>query len=350
MKTKYFVFAVLTLLFILACQTEGDDVLLEKSLDKEIPTKEPLYVDLDLPSWSFANLKNGQDLSKSTASKSENREVVLYSAEYITSGDDGELGNIVFFNNRGNKQLGADFVADSQYLNIPPEFGIYSDGTNDISYYVDENRPSEDLATSTQAIDRAMTTWDEVTCSELGIFKRPFESGVKTGVVAGDFGYGDPVHSIFGWVADVVHAGWLPAEFFDEFFGPGASNSILGVTFTFIVVIDGVPSDDDNNGKYDVWFREIYYNDAFEWTTDGSGDVYPFVDVETVALHEAGHGLSQGHFGKAFASGNFNQGKNIKVHFSPRAVMNASYSGIQTSIGETDEGGHCSNWAQWPNN
>jgi hypothetical protein len=30
-------------------------------------------------------------------------------------------------------------------------------------------------------------------------------------------------------------------------------------------------------------------------------------------------------------------------------VMNAAYSGIQTSIEKTDNAGHCSNWASWPN-
>ena len=94
----------------------------------------------------------------------------------------------------------------------------------------------------------------------------------------------------------------------------------------------------DNNGKNDVWFREIYSNDEFSWA---DGDHY---DVETVSLHEAGHGLSQGHFGKAFRGV-----KNEKLHFSPRAVMNASYSGIQTGIEKTDNAGHCSNWSNWPN-
>jgi len=333
MKTKFLVLTVLTLLFILACQTDGEDDFVDDSLNKEIPTKEPLYVDLDLPTWSFSDSNNGQNMS--TANKSENREVVLYMAEYITSGDDDEMGNIVFFNNRGNKQLGADFVPDSQY-------NIFIDQTNDISYYIDENRPSDDVGVgiSTQAIERSMTTWDGITCSELGVFKRPSDSGVKTGVVAGYYGYGDYVHPIYGWVADVVHSGWLPGQFFDDRFFPGASKRILGVTFTFIIVIDGVPSDDDNDGKYDVWFREIYYNDHFSWADNGG-----HFDIETVALHEAGHGLSQGHFGKAFRGV-----KNEKLHFAPRAVMNASYSGLQTDIGKTDKAGHCSNWGQWPNN
>jgi hypothetical protein len=39
-----------------------------------------------------------------------------------------------------------------------------------------------------------------------------------------------------------------------------------------------------------------------------------------------------------------------KIHFSPCAVMNAAYSGVQTHIRTTDKAGHCSNWANWPNN
>ena len=69
------------------------------------------------------------------------------------------------------------------------------------------------------------------------------------------------------------------------------------------------------------------------------------VNVETVALHEAGHGLSQGHFGKGFVTSS-----NGKLHFSPRAVMNAAYNGVQQDIDQTDNAGHCSIWGQWPNN
>ena len=92
--------------------------------------------------------------------------------------------------------------------------------------------------------------------------------------------------------------------------------------------------------RFDVAFREIYYNDNFSWAANGTNHI----DVETVALHEAGHGLSQGHFGSAFRSANG------KLHFSPSAVMNAAYSGVQLDIGKTDNAGHCSNWGSWPNN
>lgn len=157
--------------------------------------------------------------------------------------------------------------------------------------------------------------------------------GRTTGFIAAAFGFGGS----FDYVADITHNGWLPAPFFD-LLAPGGSTFILGVTFTIVFTDDnGNLIDTDNNGKYDVAWREIYYNDNFTWR---DGATY---DIETVSLHEAGHGLSQAHFGKAFR----NSGG---LHFAPRAVMNAAYSGVQTQINQSDNGGHCSNWAQWPNN
>lgn len=250
----------------------------------------------------------------------------VHMAEYITAAESGQVGRTVFFSDVGNKQLDSDFV---------PALSL--DGTSDVSWYVDESRPSNDLsvATTTAAIDRAMNTWDGVTCSELGLYKVPYNPAISTGYISALLGYGGS----FGYVADVVHAGWLPADFFD-LVAPGGSTFILGVTFTIIFTDEnGIPADTNNDGKSDVAWREIYYNDAFSWQ---DGATY---DVETIALHEAGHGLSQAHFGKAFADA----GKG-KVHFAPRAVMNAAYSGVQTKIKGTDNGGHCSIWGNWPNN
>ena len=251
----------------------------------------------------------------------------IFSAEYLTSEESGQIGRTVYFNNVGNKQLGADFVP-----------GTSPDGTDDVSYYIDQTRPSEDIAvgTSSAAIERAMNTWDDVTCSELGLFRVPSDPEIKTGFVSEIYGFGGSLD----YTADLVHAGWLPAAFFDKIAPPDGSTYILAVTFTIIFTDDdGNATDIDNNGKADVALREIYYNEAFKWA---DGSTY---DIETIALHEAGHGLSQGHFGKAFTTNS-----NGKLHFSPRAVMNAAYSGVQTSIGATDNAGHCSNWSSWPNN
>ena len=250
--------------------------------------------------------------------------IQLEKIEYY--GADG-AGNEVFFNDRGNKQLGSDFVPGD------PRRG----GFTDIAYALDgtEGATASGLsqAQTDGAILSAMNTWDNVTCSgglELtNLGSSPFDLGyveaLVTGGAEGSFFFTDLMHSGFNTTVT------------DAVFGPGSN--VLGVTFTFIWTAGGAPTDIDNNGKSDVAFRDIYYNNAFSWAIGNN------IDVETVALHEAGHGLSQGHFGKLFTSGG-----NEKFHFAPRAVMNAGYTGVQTSIGATDNSGHCSNWSQWPNN
>jgi hypothetical protein len=242
-------------------------------------------------------------------------------AEYITADDSGEIGQIVFFNNLGNKQLGAHFVQGD------PRRG----GRTNITYIVDQAEGAIDGLTTEQtttAIDRAMATWNGITCSTLPISKQPNISDVDLGVIEFLNGLGG---SPF-FFADITHAGWLPAGILP--------NNIIAVTFTFVFGDSTGLTDIDNNGKLDTAFREILYNDNFGWRVNGAN-----IDVETVALHEVGHGLSQAHFGTLFQTL-----PNGKIHFSPRAVMNAGYTGVQRSIGETDNAGHCSIWGSWPNN
>lgn len=255
--------------------------------------------------------------------RSTDSKYALYTAEYLTAAESGQVGRTIYFRNVGNKQLGADFVP-----------GTSIDGSDAISYYIDQRRPSDDLSVSVSsaAISRAMATWNAQTCSDLGMVQVPFSRRTTTGFISELFGFSGS----FDYVADVVHAGWLGADFFD-LLGEDGSTYILGVTFTIIFTDDaGNPTDLNNDGKLDVAWREIYYNDAFVWKDRAH------YDIETIALHEAGHGLSQGHFGTAFADAGTGA-----LHFSPRAVMNAAYSGIQTQIAETDNAGHCSIWSSW---
>lgn len=257
--------------------------------------------------------------------KKRNSPYGLFKAEYFTVAESGKVGRTIFFMDVGNKQLNADFVP-----------GLNLDGTDDVSFYIDQKRPSADLpvAVSSAAIQRAMQTWDGVTCSELGIFQIP-STNSRTGFVAELLGF----KGSFDYFADVLHAGWLPGSFFDLLDEDG-SEFILAVTFTIIFTDDsGQPVDTNNDGKSDVAWREVYFNDNFLWQ-DGAT-----FDVETVALHESGHALSQAHFGQAFLDGGTGT-----LHFSPRAVMNAAYSGVQTNIGSTDNAGHCSIWSEWPGN
>lgn len=247
-------------------------------------------------------------------------------AEYITSTDGPEFGQTIFANNRGNKQLSSDWVPGD------PRRG----GFTDITWITDTFDSCADVTTQEMedAINRAMNTWQEVQCSAIPL--TAFGSfPVDLGYVQFLVGMG----GVPGWAADFTQAGWLPRVFFDIVGGPGGGDYILGATFTFIWVDSGVPTDIDGNGKNDVAFREVYYNDEFDWAIDAN------FDIETVVLHEAGHGLSQGHFGKIFRDAG-----QQKLHFSPRAVMNAAYSGIQQELTGTDVGGHCSNWGSWPNN
>jgi hypothetical protein len=238
-------------------------------------------------------------------------------AEYLTEGE--EVGQTVFFSDRGNKQVAAHFVPGD------PRRG----GFTDIAYTIDQAEGAVDGLSQAQtnaAIDRAMGTWEGVNCSVIPI--------TKVGNPGGDIGVVEFLSGLGGSpfvFADITHAGWLPAGILPP--------PVLAATFTFVFLDGGNPTDVDNNGKADTAFSEILYNNAATWAINAN------IDVETVALHEAGHGLSQNHFGKAFRTL-----ANGKLHFAPRAVMNAGYSGVQQQLAGTDNGGHCSIWAKWPNN
>ncbi|HET6342041.1 MAG TPA: hypothetical protein VFG78_07640 [Gemmatimonadota bacterium] len=258
--------------------------------------------------------------------------------EFYTAGESEEQGRTVFFSDVGNKQLGHHYIAGDERRTT----------TTDITFIVDlaDGATASGLssATTDAAINRAMQTWQDVNCSEIQI--------VDLGSFNFDFGVFQFLLGSGGTpfvFADIAHAGFLPASFFDAVFGPGGSEVVLAFTITFVFIDpdelpDIVFTDLDNNRKLDTAFREIYYNDAFLWVIDQNIPGFPDFDVESVALHEAGHGFSQGHFGKAFLTNS-----NGKLHFSPRALMNAAYSGIQQEIKKTDNAGHCSIWAKWPN-
>src|SRR5687768_4254176 len=144
----------------------------------------------------------------------------VFSAEYLTTGESGQVGRTVFFKDVGNKQLTADFVP-----------GMSLDGTDAVSYYIDETRTSDDLraGVTSGAITRAMNTWNAITCSDLGMLNVPSNRRTTTGFIAELAG----LRGSFDYVADVVHAGWLPGSFFDLVAKDG-SQFILGVTFTIV--------------------------------------------------------------------------------------------------------------------
>lgn len=234
--------------------------------------------------------------------------------DYLTSSSANEVGRSIFFGDTGNKQLGSHWVRGDARRG----------GFNDIAYLVDgvDAAPGLPIASTIAAIDRAMATWDNVRCSDITLFDlgvAPFDVGFAQFLISG--GVSGLAFPLF----DITHGGWIPLP-------PG----VLGVTFTF----DFVGGDSNNDGREDTAFREIYYNSDVPWGIDTS---FPF-DVETVALHEAGHALSQDHFGKLFQTD-----ANGKFHFAPRALMNAGYTGVQQEVSATDNAGHCGIWGSWGN-
>jgi len=253
--------------------------------------------------------------------------------EWYTDGESGQLGQTLLFKSVGNKRLGFDFVPGD------PRRG----GRTNITYITDGTEPSADAVDTFGAIDSAMQTWEDVACSNIPITDlgdTVTDEGFVQTLIPG-FG-GNP--DINAAPADIDHDGFLPAAWFNTFFGVP---NILGVTFT-IIFTDGAgnPTDIDNNGVGDAAYREIYYNDGFVWENDpadapGDGRI----DLESVALHESGHGLSQAHFGNAAIINS-----NGKIRISPNAVMNAGYIFAKQELQGTDKGGHCSNWANWPVN
>jgi hypothetical protein len=253
--------------------------------------------------------------------------------EYRTGFGTGRVGQQLIAFDRGNKQIGIEFVPGD------PRRG----GRTNITYLVDRSDGATHTANpltaaqTTAAIDRAMNTWEAVRCSKLSIDKVP-DTGVDPDVTDGLLGVGG-----FGTpgLADIVHAGWLPAAFFEALV-PGGSEFILAITIPFVFGDASGPSDIDRDRREDYAFAEIYYNDEFAWGIDA---FFPLADVEGTALHETGHGLGQAHFGKIFITL-----ANGKVHFSPFAVMNAVDPGFPTQVLQgTDIGGHCSIWGSWPN-
>ncbi len=241
-----------------------------------------------------------------------------------------EAGQRIYFNDRV-KQMDSHWVPGD-----PRRFGV-----NEIYWISEAVEGTANGVTFEQtqtAVDNAMATWNTVNCATIPLVQLP-DYGIDWGYVQWLLGMG----GVPGWYADITHAGWLPGAFFDILGGPGGSDSILGVTFTFIWVDTdtGEPSDIDNNGKTDVAFREIYYNNKFPWSI---GLTYP-IDVESIVVHEMGHGVSLDHFGKLFRTL-----ENGKLHWAPKAIMNAGYTGVQQELTGTDHGGFCSVWGSWPNN
>lgn len=298
--------------------------------DDQSPTTSQALQAIDSP--QMANLE-APVLSQST--DFDTHRMVLGVAEYITDPLSGEAGGVEWFQKDvGNAQLAHDFV-----YNDPR--AIWDD-VEGLSYGVKEGNTSSDvnLINQTYWLHESFNIWQSLTCSGLELTEIPVNSGTP-GLIENFFAGGGINISLIE--ADVTQIGFRGVS---RIFPPGTST--LGVAYTlFWADGNGNLTDIDGDGKIDAAFREIYYNDQYEWADNGLEGRQPdgtrLFDFPTVATHEAGHGLSTAHFG--------NIGRKDGVLFvSPRTVMNAIYGGTLRELTGRDQGSHCSNWEDWPGN
>lgn len=326
MNTKSIAFAVLFILGAAACQ-EDENAPQSQEFNDKIEQKLIMAEPINM-AGSNARIAGGVENWMTSLNESlAEQNLQLEKIEFIGA---EQAGNTIFFKDGGNKRLSSDYVPND------PRNG---NGTT-VPYLIDGTEAGttsgmSDLETINATVN-TMNTWESVTCSSglelpfLGV--APFDIGFVQFLL----GFG----GLEGYFPGMItHAGVLPGAFFDAF-EPGGGSFILGVTFTFVWL-----DDLDQDGRGDVAIKEIYMNDNFNWQ-DAPDDVLfnNIYDFETVLLHEVGHGLSQAHFGKAFAT------INGKLHFAPAALMNAGYSVSRRGITQSDEAGYCSNWGNWPNN
>ncbi len=291
---------------------------------------------------SLGSIDDMQELNQKLAAKGLNIRVAYAETVTLKSVTSGKKAKKKGKKVGGKQQAGGQIIfAKNRNLRISSQW-VPGDrrrlgDANNLTYSIYEpldvaNFGTAQAVDSEPQIDASFGTWEHVKHNQkLDIVKVPSPNTLPS-IILGSFRPTFP---------DISEVGFLPALFFETFLGPGASESVLAVTFTFVFIDgNGNPTDINNDGYSDTAFKEVWYNDRFLWTADKNETG---VDIQTVALHENGHALGFGHFGKIFITRG-----NGKLHVAPRAVMNAIILGPQRELLGTDKASYSSIYGDWP--
>ncbi|MCC5940876.1 MAG: hypothetical protein JJU37_04985 [Balneolaceae bacterium] len=250
-------------------------------------------------------------------------EFQVLKAETFTVVEDGsfQAGQTLFANDRA-KLLASQWVPNDARRN--------ADGNNLTYLNFTPYMVANGTINAEPSIDSSFETWNNLQKnSGPDLVKIDWDGATNPSAIVN---VGLPFGDIFE--GDIVTMGFLPGFIFDAILGPGASGGVLGVAFTFTWL------DADGNATNEVALKEIWYNDAFAWSTDGTPGT---IDIESVALHENGHALGFDHFGRIAIVN-----ANGRLNVSPRAVMNAAYIQPQRELLGTDKASYNQVYGSWP--
>lgn len=206
------------------------------------------------------------------------------------------------------------------------------------------------------AIESAVATFNDVSCSDLelvrvGADEPPTDLGL-TEHLLGFGGSADPA-------TDITFAGWVPPEFFAALGDPGANGQMVPVVFdadetSLVVGYEALTapeqfSDVDHDRNADLFATELYFNAAATFTTDAdAGNSLFVIDLESVALHELGHALGIGHFGRTQIVLDEN-GDFVDVSVNPNSspMMNTNNYLTNREVSGSDRAWFCNIYANW---